>query len=185
MAKLGINTGSTPNDGTGDTLLAAALKINQNFTEIYTTLGDGANLSGVVTSLVGYATEGYVDSSVVGFVTSGALSGYATEGYVDNVISGIGTGIVGEIILGVSPTWRGTSGITVSRQASGNYRVSFASTYTNNNDYYVLSQGMDQGFASYVGIARSTTHVDISINRIDNDVTIDSGSLVVQIKNHI
>ena len=91
----------------------------------------------------------------------------------------------GEITLGVSPTWRGTSGVTVSRQASGNYRVSFASSYTNRNDYYVLSQGMDQGFASYVGIARSTTHVDISINRIDNNATIDSGSLSVQIKNHI
>jgi len=91
----------------------------------------------------------------------------------------------GEITLGVSPTWRGTSGVTVLRQASGNYRVSFASSYTNSNDYYVLSQGMDQGFASYVGIARSTTHVDISINRLDNDATIDSGSLSVQIKNHI
>ena len=34
--------------------------------------GNGANLSGVVTSLVGYATEGYVDNAVVGFITSGA-----------------------------------------------------------------------------------------------------------------
>ena len=84
MAKLGINTGSTPNDGTGDTLLAAALKINQNFDEIYTTFGDGASLSGIV----GYATEGYVDNAVVGFITSGALSGYATEGYVDNAVVG-------------------------------------------------------------------------------------------------
>lgn len=44
MAKLGINTGSTPNDGTGDTLLAAALKINQNFDEIYNVFGDGTNI---------------------------------------------------------------------------------------------------------------------------------------------
>jgi len=41
--------------------------------------GNGANLSGVVTSLVGYATEGYVDNAVVGFVTSGSLVGYLTE----------------------------------------------------------------------------------------------------------
>jgi hypothetical protein len=91
----------------------------------------------------------------------------------------------GEITLGGSPTWRGTSGVTVSQQSSGNYRVSFASTYTNSNDYYVLSQGMDQGFASYVGIARSTTHVDLSINRQSNDAAVDTGSLAVQIKNHI
>ncbi len=91
----------------------------------------------------------------------------------------------GEITLGGSPTWRGTSGVTVSQQSSGNYRVSFASTYTNKNDYYVLSQGMDQGFASYVGIARSTTHVDLSVNRQSNDAAVDTGSLAVQIKNHI
>jgi hypothetical protein len=91
----------------------------------------------------------------------------------------------GEITLGGSPTWRGTSGVTVTQQSSGNYRVSFASTYTNSNDYYVLSQGMDQGFASYVGIARSTTHVDFAINRQSNDAAVDTGSLSVQIKNHI
>jgi hypothetical protein len=91
----------------------------------------------------------------------------------------------GEITLGGSPTWRGTSGVTVSQQSSGNYRVSFASTYTDSNDYYVLSQGMDQGFASYVGIARSTTHVDLTINRQSDDAAVDTGSLAVQIKNHI
>lgn len=91
----------------------------------------------------------------------------------------------GEIGLGTSPIWRGTSGVTVSQQSSGNYRVSFASSYTNSNDYYVLSQGMDQGFASYVGIARSITHVDLSINRQSNDAAVDTGSLAVQIKNHI
>ena len=31
MAKQGITTGTTPNDGTGDTLLAGAVKINSNF----------------------------------------------------------------------------------------------------------------------------------------------------------
>lgn len=91
----------------------------------------------------------------------------------------------GEIGLGTSPTWRGTSGVTVSQQSSGNYRVSFASTYTDSNDYYVLSQGMDQGFASYVGIARSTTHVDFSINKQSDDTAVDTGALAVQIKNHI
>jgi hypothetical protein len=91
----------------------------------------------------------------------------------------------GEITLGGSPSWRGTSGVTVSQQSSGNYRVSFASTYTNSNDYFVLSHPMDQGFASYVGIARSTTHVDLSINKQSDDSAVDAGSLAVQIKNHI
>ena len=46
MAKQTISTGSAPNDGTGDSLSAGASKINANFTELYTTFGDGVNLSG-------------------------------------------------------------------------------------------------------------------------------------------
>ena len=51
MAKLGISTGSTPNDGTGDSLLDGAVKVNTNFTEIYTTIGDGTTLAVPVTSV--------------------------------------------------------------------------------------------------------------------------------------
>ena len=55
--------------------------------------GDLTNNVGFITagSLVGYATEGYVDNAVVGFVTSGIVVGYATEGYVDNAVSGVST----------------------------------------------------------------------------------------------
>ena len=41
MAKQGITTGTTPNDGTGDTLLAGAVKINSNFNELYDYFGNG------------------------------------------------------------------------------------------------------------------------------------------------
>ena len=52
MAKLGINTGTTPNDGTGDTLFQAGDKTNKNFSELYTVLGDGTTLNtGFVTSI--------------------------------------------------------------------------------------------------------------------------------------
>lgn len=37
MSKQTINVGSTANDGTGDTLRAACIKINSNFTEVYDT----------------------------------------------------------------------------------------------------------------------------------------------------
>jgi hypothetical protein len=90
----------------------------------------------------------------------------------------------GEIVLGVSPSWVGTSGVTVSQQSAGNYRLTFTTPYSNANDYFVLSQGIDQGYASYVGVARSTTHVDFTINRQSNDAAVDTGSLTVQITNH-
>ena len=43
MSKQGISTGSAPNDGTGDTLLAGTIKINDNFNELYDIFGDGKN----------------------------------------------------------------------------------------------------------------------------------------------
>lgn len=44
MAYQGISTGTSPNDGTGDTLIDGAIKINSNFKEIYNALGDGTNI---------------------------------------------------------------------------------------------------------------------------------------------
>ena len=48
MAKNVINRGSVANDGTGDNLRAGANKINLNFDEIYTAIGDGTTISGIV-----------------------------------------------------------------------------------------------------------------------------------------
>ena len=48
MAKNVINRGTTPNDGTGDNLRTGALKVNQNFDEIYTAIGDGTNINGTI-----------------------------------------------------------------------------------------------------------------------------------------
>ena len=43
-----INRGSVANDGTGDNLRTGAEKVNANFSEIYTAIGDGTNISGIV-----------------------------------------------------------------------------------------------------------------------------------------
>ena len=52
MAKQGISTGTNPNDGTGDSLLVGAVKVNENFDEVYSTLGDGTSLfAGIVTTI--------------------------------------------------------------------------------------------------------------------------------------
>jgi hypothetical protein len=51
MAKLGIFTGTSANDTTGDTLAQGAVKINSNFSEIYTALGDGTNITNSLSSI--------------------------------------------------------------------------------------------------------------------------------------
>lgn len=79
MAKLGISTGSLPNDGTGDTLLSGAVKINSNFSEIYSAIGDGTN----ITNSIGY-------SILSGVSTYSQSSGISTYSQYSN-ISGIST----------------------------------------------------------------------------------------------
>ena len=57
MTRQNISTGTSANDGTGDTLRSAGTKINANFTELYTFLGGSANTLSTQISLE--------DSSVV------------------------------------------------------------------------------------------------------------------------
>ena len=46
-----IGIGTVADDGTGDSLRVAGDKINDNFNEIYTTLGDGSTLNTGVTAV--------------------------------------------------------------------------------------------------------------------------------------
>jgi hypothetical protein len=48
MAKLTINRGTNANDGTGDNLRAGANKVNLNFDEIYTAIGNGTTIDGTI-----------------------------------------------------------------------------------------------------------------------------------------
>ena len=45
MTRQIISTGTAANDGTGDTLRSAGVKINENFKSIYTLLGDSNSFS--------------------------------------------------------------------------------------------------------------------------------------------
>ena len=68
MARQGIGTGTTPNDGTGDTLQSGAIKINENFSEIYNQIGNGTILGVGVTFdglnvVSGVTTVGFITSS--------------------------------------------------------------------------------------------------------------------------
>lgn len=48
MTRQVLNRGTIANDGTGDTLRTASLKIEQNFLEIYNKLGDGSSLMALI-----------------------------------------------------------------------------------------------------------------------------------------
>jgi hypothetical protein len=99
MAYQGINTGSVPNDGTGDTLLDGAKKVNDNFSEIYNLVGDGTDLFvGIVTQIttgtnVSISTE-YGSVEITSLIPSQLSS-------TNLSISGVST-LTGNVSLGSS-----------------------------------------------------------------------------------
>ena len=65
MGKQVVFRGTAANDGTGDNLRLGAQKINENFTELYTALGDGSTL----------ASGNYVTTSASQVLANKTISG--------------------------------------------------------------------------------------------------------------
>ena len=57
MAKQSIGLGTTPNDHAGDSLRVAGGKINNNFNELYTALGNGTTLGVAAVAKSGSYTD--------------------------------------------------------------------------------------------------------------------------------
>ena len=93
----------------------------------------------------------------------------------------------GEIALGSTPVWKGSSGLTVTQESSGTYRLTFASAYSNSDDYFVMAQGMNHSASasSYIRVARSTAYADIIVKNQANNNAVDSGAVGIQIINHV
>jgi hypothetical protein len=72
MAKLTINIGTVPNDGTGDTIRQSFNKTNLNFTEIYDSLGLSATPSGNSGIAEWDTAYSWGDHATVGYLTSEA-----------------------------------------------------------------------------------------------------------------
>lgn len=111
MAKLGINTGSSPDAGDGDALLVGAIKINSNFNEIYSAIGDGSN----ITNSIGYA-------STAGIAT------YASASRIVVKDSGSTVGTAGTIDFGANLTVSAISAGVVTVTASGGTSSQWVST---------------------------------------------------------
>tara|TARA_B100001057_G_C22827824_1_gene942142 strand:- start:254 stop:2110 length:1857 start_codon:yes stop_codon:yes gene_type:complete len=91
MAKLTINLGTNPNDGTGDNLRGGGTKINANFNELYSAIGDGTTLSGFIKLSDSTSTVSQIDLGETLKITGGAgidatLSGDELTIATDNTI---------------------------------------------------------------------------------------------------
>ena len=129
MARQGIFTGFTPNDGLGDSLALGAKKVNDNFTEIYQTFGDGNNLSanaGSAGTWTKAGNSGIYTSKNVGIGTTLPTASLYVSGNVQ--LTGITTGTFvgdGSGLTGVTATGSGVvikdSGVLVGVAQSLNF----------------------------------------------------------------
>jgi hypothetical protein len=80
MARQTLNRGTTANDGTGDTLRVAAQKINENFSELYLTIGGDSAVTSVTLIESGVSFEGFTEDDFETVLT-------VTEPTQDNTIT--------------------------------------------------------------------------------------------------
>jgi|TARA_R100000005_G_scaffold96717_1_gene86630 hypothetical protein len=124
MAKQVIGIGTTANDGTGDSLRVSAEKSNDNFTEVYTLLGDGATLpSGIVTALTA-GTNVTLSGSTGNVTINASITGGSTAEVSANtlVVTGVSTlGVItGATSLGVVDVFATTLTGNLTGNVTGN-----------------------------------------------------------------
>ena len=119
MAYQSINRGTSANDGTGDDLRTGAGKVNANFVEFYTYLGNGTTISAdpVVTET---ATQTLSGKTITGTFT-GPLTGNVT-GNADTA-----TALAAAVTI-AGKTFDGTSSVTINAADLGDVDQAVATT---------------------------------------------------------
>ena len=169
MARQGIFTGFTPNDGLGDSLALGASKVNANFTEIYTTFGDGDNLSanaGSAGTWTKAGNSGIYTSKNVGIGTTDPSAALFVSGNVQ--LTGITTGTFvgdGSGLTGVTATGSGVvikdSGVLVGVAQSLNFDKNLDVTQVFGGNVTV-SAADTVGFAFTSGFSTTSAYADSS-----------------------
>ena len=120
MAKQSINRGTAANDGTGDNLRAGAEKVNNNFDELYTALGNGTTLTSgnyitdASTSVLTNKTINGPDNTITN-IPSSALASLPNTKLDNSTITITGDGAATSAIdLGDTLTIEGGTGITTT-----------------------------------------------------------------------
>ncbi len=175
MARQGIFTGFTPNDGLGDSLASGAVKVNANFSEIYNTFGDGTNLSvsaGSGGTWTKAAESGIVTSKNVGIGTTNPtaalfvsgnvqLTGITTGTFVGDGsgltgVTAVGQGVVikdSGTLIGVAQSINFDRNLDITYAFGGNVTVSAADTVG-----YALTSGFSttSGYANVAGVSTTS-----------------------------
>ena len=137
MAYQSIGRGTSANDGTGDDLRTGAGKVNANFVELYTLLGDGSTLSAdpVVTEA---ATQTLTNKSLTSptITGTGAIAGTFTGNITGDVTGNVTGDLTGDVTGNVTGDLTGnvTGNITgnITGDVTGNVTGDLTGDVTGN-----------------------------------------------------
>ena len=170
MAKLGISTGTTPNDGTGDSLLDGAVKVNSNFDEVYTKIGDGTNLFvGIVSSIT---VSGPLSiSTTFGAPVITGLANTANINANNFQVTGVGT-ITGTTRLAGISTFSAAgytvAGLVTASNIISNETIKVAGIVTTSEDGINVSAGVSARSLSIQDVTQTSHFVGLNTVFIDH-----------------
>ena len=160
MSQQPINAGTTPNDGTGDTLRAAMIKANTNFTELYTNPILSTSLS------VGNSSVNtYVNSTAIttGGLTVGPASGYNFSGIALAELQGSQNTYV-EVVSQNANTGNNASTDLVLTADSGNDSVNYVDLGINGSGYNQTAYNIGGALDAYLYASNSNIHIGTAAN---------------------
>ena len=170
MAKLGISTGTTPNDGTGDSLLDGAVKVNSNFDEVYGKIGDGTNLFvGIVSSIT---VSGPLSiSTTFGAPVITGLANTANINANNFQVTGVGT-ITGTTRLAGISTFSAAgytvAGLVTASNIISNETIKVAGIVTTSEDGINVSAGVTARSLSIQDVTQTSHFVGLNTVFIDH-----------------
>ena len=170
MAKLGISTGTNPNDGTGDSLLDGAVKVNSNFDEVYSKIGDGTDLFvGIVSSIT---VSGPLSiSTTFGAPVITGLANTANINATNFQVTGVGT-ITGTTRLAGINTFSAAgytvAGLVTASNIVSNETVKVAGIVTTSEDGINVSAGVTARSLAIQDVTQTDHFVGLNTVFIDH-----------------
>ena len=173
MAKLTIGRGTNPNDGTGDNLRDGANKVNLNFSEIYTAIGDGTTVDGTWKLQDDSSTEAIISANgevlriLGGTAVTTAISGNDLTINLDtsSVVTATGsTTMTNKVIALGSNTVSGTTAQFNTALTDGSFATLAGSESLTNKTIALSSNTVTGTAVSFSDDSSSTSNISVGGN---------------------